>query len=177
MYTIDDRDQVVQINELPQSSAGAPCPVVLYDEHSLVVAYYVQETPQEWDGITVRIIGPESEGEPVAVVRFNRCIAVGSGWPNDEVFSAHPLASRGLRPYSASIIEHSSWLRELERRNSIHVAHKREHFCTFKHFVLAFHDSTLECLAESYDIVERRASIHSLIAEMASMLHTFKLES
>jgi hypothetical protein len=40
------------------------------------------------------------------------------GPSNDEAFSGHPLAARGLTPYGAFKIENSSWVRHLERMNS-----------------------------------------------------------
>src|SRR5262249_48789134 len=43
MYDVDERDEVVALEGVPQSSAGAPIPVVLADEHRVVLAYYVEE--------------------------------------------------------------------------------------------------------------------------------------
>ena len=74
------------------------------------------------------------------------------GPPNDEAFVGHPLASRGLGPYRAYRIERSSWLRRLERMNSVHPYHDPERFWTLTHFVFAFHDSTFECIAQSFSI-------------------------
>ena len=45
------------------------------------------------------------------------------GPPNDEAFDGHPLARRGLRPYGAFEVTHSSWIRQLEQMNSVHPHH------------------------------------------------------
>src|SRR5262252_3401585 len=98
MYLIDEKDRVVPIKDIPQSSIGAPIPVVLSDEFVAVVAFYLQNTPDGWDGISVRVVSKETEGEPLALVKFSSCYASMFGPPNDEAFGGHPLASRGLEP-------------------------------------------------------------------------------
>jgi hypothetical protein len=119
-------------------------------EHFLAVVYFVEDTPAGWDGSTVRVVGPDSENEHAAVVRFSRPYASMFGPPNDEAFSGHPLSGRGLHPYSAFEVHHSSWIRALERMNAVHPLHRPDHFAAFRHFVLALHDTTFECVAQSY---------------------------
>ena len=126
MYTVDEKDRVIPIKGIPQSSVGAPIPIVLSDEFVTVVAFYLQNTPEGWDGTSVRIVDKETLGEPLALVRFSLCYASMFGPPNDEAFTGHPLANRGLEPYGAFIIENSSWVRRLEQMNSVHPYHKPE---------------------------------------------------
>ncbi len=152
MYPVDEKDRVVAIIDIPQSSVGAPIPVILSDEHVTVVAFYLEDVPDDWDGSSVRIVGKETEDEPLALVRFSVCYASMFGPPNDEAFTGHPLADRGLEPYGAFVIEDSSWIRQLERMNSVHPHHKSERFWARKHYVLSFHDSTFECVADGYSI-------------------------
>jgi hypothetical protein len=33
MYEVDDQDTVVELSDVPQSSVGAPCPMLLVGEH------------------------------------------------------------------------------------------------------------------------------------------------
>lgn len=150
MYTVDRRDRVVELRDVPQSSVGAPCPHVLASEGELFVAYYVQDVPKHWDGKTVRVVAPDTAGEPAAIVRFSGAYASMFGPPNDEAFSGHPLAQRGLHPYGAFEIAESSWVRQLERMNAVHPYHRPEPFSAYRHIVLAFHDSTFECVAKGY---------------------------
>ena len=63
MYEFDGEDRVVKLAELPQSSVGAPCPVVLSDEHSTVLAYYLQDISAGKESTGVRVVDPESSGE------------------------------------------------------------------------------------------------------------------
>ena len=170
VYAVDERDRVVPLDDLPQSSVGAPCPLVMQDEHAVVVAYYLDAPPPGWTGETVRIVDPEVSDEPAALVIFRRVCASMFGPPNDEAFRGHPLAARGLRPYSAARIEDSSWIRILERINSVHPYHRPERYAKLRHFVLAFHDSTFECVAGGYDLVLATGPLDGLTGQMLALL-------
>jgi len=69
------------------------------------------------------------------------------GSPNDEALDGHPLYKNGLKFYSVHRVEDSSWIRELEKRNSVHPQHDRKLFLENKvHYVFTFQGSTLECV-------------------------------
>jgi len=171
MYRVDERDRVVELSDVPQSSVGAPLPLVLADEHSVVLAYYLQETPPEWDGNSARMVDPVDSDEPIAIVRFARCTAHMFGPPNDEAFSGHPLAERGLTPYAVFEVTDSSWIRALEKMNSVHPRHSPKRFLDGKrHLVFAFHDSTFECVCTGFQFQLARGSLRSVIPKMVEML-------
>ena len=143
MYEVDEQDVVVPFVGIPPMSPGAPEPVVVADEHVAVVAYYAQ------DNVDWRIASPEDLGDgEVVVLRFD-VKALMFGPPNDESLSGHPLASRALTPYAAFRVEHSSWVRRLDRMNSVHPYHDPSRYSRLWHFIVTFHDSTLECLCEA----------------------------
>jgi hypothetical protein len=136
VYEVDERDRVVELPEAPQSDTGAPTPVLVAEEDRLEVAYRAFTG----DG--------ENPDWGIAVARFRMPRAHTFGSPNDEAFEGHPLAARGLAPYGAYRIEDSSWIRRLERMNSVHYRHDPERFRVLNHYILSFHDSTFECVAE-----------------------------
>jgi hypothetical protein len=149
VYEVDSLDTVVELEDAPSPDIGAPLPMLLCDEGHLLLAYIVSEPDPAWDGTYVNVVSPESEGMAVACVRFKWPSAHMFGPPNDEAFSGHPLAARGLCPYAVFEVHDSSWIRKLERMNSVHPNHNRERFLEgLRHFVFAFHDSTFECVAE-----------------------------
>jgi len=45
VYTVDSRDRVIELRDVPQSSVGAPCPIVVASELELLVAYFVHGGP------------------------------------------------------------------------------------------------------------------------------------
>lgn len=161
MYTVSTSDRPRELSALPQSSVGAPCPMLLADEHSLRIAYYLEEDrlAPEWSQSPVQPPAADDSDELCAVATFRMVYAHMFGPPNDEAFSGHPLAARGLCPYAAFEVEHSSWLHSLERMNSVHPYHKPERFARYKHFILSFHDTTFECLAESFSVSLMRGSV------------------
>jgi hypothetical protein len=170
MYEVDDKDVVRELVGVPRSSVGAPIPLVIADEHRVALAYYLQESSPDWDGQSVRVVGPVDSAEPLAIVRFSFCYAHMFGPPNDEAFSGHPLASRGLGPYRAYEIENSSWIRRLERMNSVHAYHRAEEFWKRRHLVFAFHDTTFECVCDGFEVRLGRGSINSAVPDMLKLL-------
>jgi len=172
MYIVDKKDKVIELTDVPQSSVGAPIPIVLADEHIVLLSYYLQDTPEDWDGTTVRVVSSETEGEPVAIVKFNWCYAHMFGPPNDEAFEGHPLSSRGLEPYGFFEIHDSSWLRKLEIMNSVHSYHDKNIFMEGKkHFIFSFHDSVFECIAKNFQLEVSRGSVKSMVPRMLESLN------
>ncbi len=163
MYTVDERDRVVGL-DVPPCEGGAPMPVVLCDDLHVLVAYYLNSryysnTPS-----------PDPADERSVIVEFSLPWALMFGMPNDEAFEGHPLESRGLRPYGAYLVQDSSWIRQLEKMNSVHPNHDPQYFKKLKHYVFVFHDSTFECVAESFAVSEHRGSPASLVPVMQSRL-------
>jgi len=170
MYEVDEKDRVVELEGIPQSSAGAPLPLIIANEHRVVLAYFVHSPPL-WDDRTrtVRIVDQEGK-DPIALVCLE-CHAHMFGPPNDEAFSGHPLASRGLHPYGAFRIESSSWIRKLERMNRVHDRHHPEHFHALQHLVFAFHDSTFECACDQFYVrTEQGLEILDVLPAMLALL-------
>jgi hypothetical protein len=171
VYEIDDLDRVIELSSAPRPDVGAPLPLVIGDEHRLLLAYIISESDPAWDGSDVTIVSPELEGLPIAIVQFRRPSAHMFGPPNDEAFDGHPLASRGLSPYAVFEVEKSSWIRRLERMNSVHPDHNPERFLERrKHFIFAFHDSTFECIAEAFEVSTIRGSMRSATNRMVEMM-------
>lgn len=168
MYEVDDRDSVIELRDVPKPDVGAPLPAVVAAEHQLELLYIVAEPDPNWDGTYVNVVGPDSQGQLVARITFERPYAHMFGPPNDEAFSGHPLASRGLSPYAAWEVRDSSWIRTLERMNSVHPYHSAGLFSDFRHFIFAFHDTTFECVAWRYKTEVERGSIASLAAVRAA---------
>ena len=138
MYEVDERDQVVELCNVPKPDAGAPSPAVVADEHTLQLAYIC------------RLSEPEETGG-IALVRFTGRYSHMFGFPNDETLQGHPLFDRGLSYYRVFRVEDSSWVRRLERINSVHHRHDPARFEQLNHFIFTFHDSTFECVAREFE--------------------------
>ena len=170
MYSLTSTDRPLEVTSAPQSSVGAPCPRLLAGEHTLHLVYYVEESrlAPPWSEVQPR---PEATGDSddlCAVVEFSRPYAHMFGPPNDEAFSGHPLAARGLTPYSVFEVDGSSWVKTLERMNSVHPYHRPERFAAFKHFIFSFHDNTFECIAEAFSVSLCRGSVQRVLSAAAN---------
>jgi hypothetical protein len=168
MYTAHQRDQVHELTDVPSPAAGAPNPLVLADERTLVVAY-ISATPI--NGPTDRA-GQPSAQDSAGLVVFKQCYATHFGLPNDEAFASHPLVDRGLRPYGAFEVENSSWVSGLEMRNRGHPRHDPEVFLRLRHWVWTFQDSVLECAALSYAAEEGQGGPTDLLDRMQGLLRS-----
>ena len=170
MYQVDDRDVVSSLSDAPQSSIGAPLPLVLATEHHLAVAYLIEVPLPGWDGSFVEVASYHREQEPVAIIAFHGVRATSFGPPNDEAFAGHPLAARGLTAYGAFEVEHSSWIRSLARMNEVHPLHHPSQFAGLRHFVFSFQDSILEVVAREYAITLTSGPLFALVPTMVGVV-------
>ncbi len=140
MYPIDERDKVVELTDLPKPCGGAPMPLVVADEDKLLLSYFVQNQQ------------PEEAGQKanVATLSFDVAIMHSLGPPNDEAIRGHPLWRRGLESYNLYRVDDSSLIRRLATMNYVHPRNDPAFFDRFHHYVFTFHDSTFECVAQSY---------------------------
>ena len=114
---------------------GAPLPLLVSNGHRAAVMFYA------------RAADPGAANTR-GIVEFQRVSSVRMGAPNDEAIEGHPLYGNGLRAYSAHEIHNSEWLEEHIRVNSVHANHSEEVWRRQHHYLLAFHDEMVECLAE-----------------------------
>ena len=138
-YEVDGRDRLVGIPGLPQS-ASAPQPFILSDEASLFLGYVVQPFGEQLRDLSTHAGITDFDAELLAIVQFVNVWSYISGAPNDESMNGHPLASRGLLPYSAFEVQESSWTRRLEQLNRVHPQHSPARFSRLRHFVLCKDD-------------------------------------
>lgn len=135
MYAIDEHDRVVELDDIPKPVTGAPDPIVVANEHAVVVSY-VTEYPKTF-----------------CSVRFHLARTHLFGAPNDETLQGHPLWNRGLGFYGVFRVDQSSLIRRLAVMNSVHKRHSHSMFDELSHYIFTFQDSTFECVARSYEIV------------------------
>jgi hypothetical protein len=124
---------------------GAPTPVLLSGRRTLVAFY--RRSGVAALGYDTPVARDTAHDEGVAVIEFQRARIVKIGSPNDEVLHGHPLWGSGLRFYSAHVVENSPWVRELVDINRVHSRFDPARWADVRHYVLAFHDETLECIA------------------------------
>jgi hypothetical protein len=122
-------------------SGGAPEPFLIGGEHRTMFAFIPPD-----DDFTQSEIGEET----YRVAEFTRCVSVRFGFPNDEVRG--PFLTRGLALYGVNEAVGSPWLEEMRAVERQHLRSAARPFPGARHWVLTFHDSTLEALADGIEV-------------------------
>lgn len=135
---------------MPRWDTGAPLPHVLYGLQGIAVVYFGRDGLAAGPAQTTSVVGASSSDAAVVTVRFIHPTAVRVGAPNDEALHGHPLFGRGLDAYAAHLVVRSPWIEELKAINSVHRQFRPEAWAKRNHYLLAFHDETLECVAEGF---------------------------
>ena len=169
MYTIDSADQLVELESLPACNVGAPLPSIIGTEHYTALCYLAaQPMPDDWHGQYVNILDHNSGERPVIIVEFKICADVRFGWfPDENTFSKHPLAPRGLHPYNAYEVTNSSWVRQLAQ---LEAGNRDQALQSKRHFILTFHDTSFECVADDYSVRAMNGSIQSAMEDVVTSL-------
>ncbi len=152
---------------------GAPLPHVIQNDHKTFLTFYVREPDPDWDGSYVIVKDPgDGSVESLALVEFFGCSSAKLGSPNDEVFGGHPLSGKGLDGYAAQRVVNSRWMAELEAINRVHRRYDPARWRNLNHYVFWFHDTTFECVAESFRVEVFRESMVDLLARVCQRLLT-----
>jgi hypothetical protein len=150
---------------------GAPSPHLIKNDYRTYLAFLVNEVDPHWDGIYIKAKNPNAKFvQTLALVTFQGCSSAKLGSPNDEVFEGHPLAGKGMDGYSAQIIENSPWIAEVEAINKVHTQYNPERWRNRKHYIFWFHDSTFECIADSFTVELYQESIYQMLMRMVNRL-------
>jgi hypothetical protein len=151
--------------------AGSPLPFLLQNEHRKYLTFFVKESDPNWDGTHVIVRNPaEPSRQRIAVVGFRRCLATKMGSPNDEVLRGHPLYGKGLESYRVQQVINSRWLAEIEKINSVHSQYNPDFWRDLRHYIFWFHDSTFECIAESFHVELADKSLAEVLAGICQRL-------
>src|SRR5215831_2665914 len=152
----------------PPMEPGNPAPAVFSDAEGLYVAYWARNP--EFPGWNSGA-GSDHPGfrQQVALLNFRTTSLFRFGYPNEEAISGHPLHKYGLTWYGFHIVENSPLIAELASQNKVHPMNNPSHWQKLRHWIITFHDETLE-------VVGREASVLPLVEDSspAGALWEFK---
>ncbi len=126
--------------------ADAPMPVLLSGLRTFV-AFYLSARDSLSGRTDPRVRDPHA-GHRIGVLEFKRVTSVKIGSPNDEVLRGHPLWGSGLESCSAHEVKNSPWITRLMEMNRARERFDESQWSGSRHFMLTFHDETLECVAK-----------------------------
>ena len=128
----------------PAMDAGSPEPAVYEDGGRAWIAYRCSNPAFPGWGSGASPTHPGFD-EFCAVIRFTGLESLTIGPPSDERLHEHPLYDAGLESYSFHVVEDSDEVTEAE----------------MAHWIVTFHDVTLEVIAEDADVLEARVDVNS----------------
>jgi hypothetical protein len=150
---------------------GAPLPFVIQNEYRTLLTFFLRDYDPHWDGSYATVREPaDPTPHSIAVVEFKRCHGSRLGDPNDEVHHGHPLYGRGLDSYTAQEVINSRWLAETEAINKVHSNYNADRWRGLHHYVLWFHDSTFECIAQSFEVSTFDKSLPEILSDLCTKL-------
>jgi len=150
MYTVNKDDKVIEHKDPPFMDTGSPSPQILAAEAQVIVTYRLNNPDLRSAEKAGDVDAYLAAKDRWALLTFSAVTAHHFGWPNEDVLNAHPLYARGLSHYGIFEVKHSSWIREIQTGNSVHPHHRSDWLADRRHFIITFHDSTFECIAQSY---------------------------
>jgi hypothetical protein len=131
-------DEVTKLEVPWLPDAGAPQPHLFAGDTGPAIVVY-------------RTSSLAPSDDEFAVLRFPMCEIVKFGYPNDEALPGHPLYLKGLTHYGLFEVLDSSWMKTLAEQNLVSFPNPDPSATSGRHFVVTFHDSTLECIAEGIE--------------------------
>ena len=177
-------------NTFPQC-VGAPLPHIIADDRKTFLFYHIstgnhpyyrehlgQITEKNIQALYVLIeqlnnvkVLDEKSTDYIALVCFDLCRDFKFGGVNDEALSGHPLYKKGLEPYQMHEVKNSSWIKEMNKMNSVHPYHSDKLFENNKHYIFTFHDNTFECIADNYSVQVFKGSVRDVFKIVFEILN------
>ena len=90
------------------------------------------------------------------------------GFPNDEALGGHRLWGHGLQFYAAHEVMDSAWLAEVRETERHHPLAASVPFPDAKHYLLTFHDTTMEAIARGIVVQGAFATMDAAINWMTT---------
>lgn len=147
--------------------------MLLQSESAVFLLFNAMSDDKNADGYYERV--------GTAVMEFKGCCRTLFGGPNDEALPEHPLYLKGLADFGYGICEvlNSSWAKEVmnrSRRSAERIWGDRfekvyeKHDWSTRHFIITFHDSTFECLADDLVLTVHKEPFTELLSRISQKL-------
>jgi hypothetical protein len=150
---------VYDIGCFPELAVSGP--LLMADDERLVFSFNATRLAAD---------GYHREDAGRAVVRVPSCLAFKFGYPNDEARPGHPLYARGFVGTAVYEVLESSWVAELARQNRVRFPDSDVTNWGARHFLFAFHETTLEVLARALEVTLSSETLAVEVSRMCAWL-------
>jgi hypothetical protein len=162
-------DQVVALDVPFKPEAAVSGGLLIQSESAVFLLFNAMSSQPEPSGYL--------EPKGVGILTFQTCTTTRFGYPNDEGREEHPLFAMGLSDIGYGICEvlNSTWAAEWDAMtlasaeriwgpDAPHLAERTPQ----RHFLVAFHDSTFECIAAGFTATVHEGRWRDAIASVIS---------
>jgi hypothetical protein len=155
----------------PRWDTGAPLPHLISNGARAFVVCLADQPDPDWDGTYVTMVSADdSHPSLFVVIELLGCAEIRLGGPNDEAIAGHPLHGKGLAGCRAHEVVNSAWIEDAIRVNSVHPNHSDAPFRELHHYVLLFHDETLEVLAHGIEAQLTQGTMRAILTSLTGSL-------
>lgn len=157
-------EQIVELNLGCTPEAAVSGAVLVQTERSTFLTFNAMKQtnrPGPQDGC-------HRENAGTAVVEFRLCSVTKFGYPNDEAWSGIPR-TRG-KSYGIFEVLNSGWKEEIDRLNRYSFPNPKGEGRRGRHFLILFHDSSFECIAEDLKLEMFNGPYDQIFARIAAQV-------
>lgn len=153
--------ELVDLNFGFTMSGGGSQPLLMADEASALISFYIDTYIPDTSSFAE---------DKIATIKFVNYPKVLFGFPDIDRIGGHPYYSLGMRPYSAYELIDSDLITSLAKIDSHHNLFSKPKWEKYHHYLLLFHDSLFECVAENYEILPTSSSMAEAATKMSEHL-------
>ncbi|MBB6127112.1 hypothetical protein [Mucilaginibacter lappiensis] len=140
MKLIEIKDQFVM-------DVGAPCPLLIADDHNLRLIFYSNDEDQielrQRDNIY---------DQGIIELKFIRHNFFSFGPPNDEALNGHPYYELNLGSYSFYELQDSDLIAKISTYGRHHHFYNTRAYEKCHHYILTFKEQLFECVAHGFEV-------------------------
>ncbi|MBS1520530.1 MAG: hypothetical protein JST50_06010 [Bacteroidetes bacterium] len=141
--------RLIEIKDAFKIDYGAPCPILLADDHHLRLFFY--GGPDNNDRIEVRFISsPFFSFSP----------------PNDEALNGHPYYELGLVSCGFFELLDSDLLNKIKSYGRFHPYYNPSAYDDSHHYIITFKEQLFECIAGKYEVIIHRNKTYDAAASI-----------
>ena len=148
---------------------GAPCPLLITDEHSLRLIFYSNDENQielrQRDNIY---------DQGIIELKFIRHNFFSFGPPNDEALNGHPYYELGLGYYSFYELLDSDLIAKISTYGRHHHFYNPNAYEKSHHYIITFKEQLFECVAHSFEVYKYNDSIYDRGLQALNQLYKDK---
>jgi len=136
--------KLIKLENLFEMEYGAPCPIIVADDNSLLVSFFGNSSNDADIGVNAP--------QEIITIEFIRFAKYSFGMPNEENLSGHPYYKLGLHTAGFFELKESPYIFELREIAQQHPYFNVTRWNNYRHFIITFLDRFFECVSQEFRV-------------------------